>query len=151
MLEESLPFFEIGNEFSFFVTGAKFAFIFSESDKHARWSMLHLSLLGLLKALTTHCRISHNANNGNKKKRFWFPSNNADWHYLKTPQRCRQFVFAMPTSWIGLFQISGEQWSVLGRARIRPPVWLNKIRPRHCIPLFHYPDHIKYSWATADS
>lgn len=55
-------------------------------------------------------------------------------------------------SWIGLFQISREKWSILGRAMCRPPsVWLKKIRPCHCIPPLHRPDHIKYSWATADS
>lgn len=89
-----------------------------------------------------------------------FSFNSSDWYYFRT------WAFYTLKVWTNgkkmfLEHLLPGDWALSDLRRAvecsgsgqgpTPSVWLNKIRPCHCIPPLRSPDRIKYSWATADS
>lgn len=151
--------------FFLFCCGLTFTFIFSESGESA--GVCYTTLRSIKSPLCCSPNVSQTKKKKKKGKRsillsVWFSSSSADWCHFKIgvlvilqkladkwQGKCFHSVYS---SWIGLLRDlrRGAEDSGSGQDPT-PSVWLNKIRPCHCIPPLHIPDRIKYSWAAADS
>lgn len=116
----------------FFLFGLKFTFLFSEWSECA--GVCYITP-GSIKPVKSPLYDFPNVNCWEKKKtkkhsalnlvsiqqQWLVPSQDLGFlHFKRCGQMEKKNVFL--ASWIGVFQISGEWWSVLGRTRNRPPL-----------------------------